>query len=78
MVIISDPDIYIKIFKIQKKENQINKYICDIYIKSLDICSFEINNNIDFNNILDKEINDEYNFDIINLLNILYQLHFYL
>ena len=77
-IIVVINNLNVRFQNIQKKENETIKNICDIYINSEDICSFEINNNIDFNNIINKEINQTYNCDIINLLNILYKLHFYL
>jgi hypothetical protein len=80
-IIVIINNLNVRIQNIQKKENETIKNICDIYINSEDICSFEINNNsnnIDFNDIINKEVNQTYNCDIINLLNILYKLHFYL
>jgi hypothetical protein len=104
-------DLNIKIQNIQKKENEVIKNICDIYINSLDICSFEITDEIiDLNDIIDKNMDQIKNYkidtntilsnnedilgmcfsdnslftttsgidDIINLLNVLYKLHFYL
>ena len=91
-IIIIINNLNIKIQNIQKKEKEkeefedIIKNICEICINSLDICSFEItNNNIDFNDIINKEtiniieLSKKYsNIDIINLLNILYKLYVYL